>query len=112
MCLGPYRSKVVRPPLLPAARRSIRHGYHGTGQGVTVGGRTMAKATDELFGAACKAYERYVGNLGEFVKSMADLGVQVKNVEPFANFAEVIAAHELGGEIQPPATKGYDLLKD
>lgn len=72
----------------------------------------MAKATDELFNAACQAYERYVGNLSEFVRSMVDLGVQVKNVEPFANFAEVIVTHELGGEIQPPATKGYDLLND
>src|SRR5690349_16360399 len=72
----------------------------------------MPKPSLEQFEAACRAYEQYVGGLRQFVETMAVVGVQVRNVEPFANFAEVIAAHECGGTIQPPANEGYDLLTD
>jgi hypothetical protein len=70
----------------------------------------MPEPTQDQFDAACRAYERYVAELSTFVASMVAIGVRVKNVEPFANFAEVIAAHLLGGEIQPPANKHFDLL--
>ena len=70
----------------------------------------MPEPTQGQFDAACRAYERYVAELDAFVETMRAIGVRVKNVEPFANFAEVIAAHFLGGEIQPPANKGFDLL--
>jgi hypothetical protein len=72
----------------------------------------MAKPTDEQFETACRAYEQYVAGLRRFVEAMEAVGVQVRNVEPFANFAEVIAAHEFGGTIQPPTNEGYDLLTD
>lgn len=69
----------------------------------------MPDPTPEQFATVCAAYRRYVGELRAFAATMEAVGVRVRNVEPFANFAEVIAAHEFGGEIQPPANKGYDL---
>ena len=43
---------------------------------------------------------------------MKAAGVEVENVEPFASFAEVIAAREFGGIIQHATNVGFDLLTD
>ena len=72
----------------------------------------MPRPNAEQFEAVTRAYEAYVDALRKFVEGMSVVGVRVKNVEPFANFAEVIVAREFGGTIQPPATKGFDVLRD
>jgi hypothetical protein len=72
----------------------------------------MSKPTREQFDAVADAYEAYVTGLRRFVDAMAAVGVRVKNVEPFANFAEVLVAREFGGSIQPPANRGFDVLTD
>jgi hypothetical protein len=50
----------------------------------------MAKPTDQQFDTAFRAYEHYVAELHEFVEAMVAAVVQVRNVEPFANFAEML----------------------
>src|SRR5262249_14773193 len=72
----------------------------------------MPIPTAAKFDAGAHAYEAYVQGLHEFVEAMSVVGIRVKNVEPFANFAEVIVAREFAGSIQPPANKGFDVLTD
>jgi hypothetical protein len=44
------------------------------------------------FQEAFDAFDKYVSGLERLVAAMQALGVQTRNVDPFANFAEVIVA--------------------
>jgi hypothetical protein len=64
-----------------------------------------------------KLYEHAFGQFGAYLAArdklndaMALLGIQTRNVDPLANFAEVIVARDLSGTIQPAANKGFDVL--
>ena len=68
--------------------------------------------TAEQFDRAYQVYRDYVVVLRKFVDAMSDIGIMVRNVEPFANFAEVIVAREFDGEVQRATNKGFDVMAD
>lgn len=69
-----------------------------------------ARPSDDQFAAAYGAFEEYVAAKQRFVEAMHAVGVQTGNVDPFANFAEVIVAKEMRGSIQRATNKGFDVL--
>jgi len=72
----------------------------------------MPKPTEGQLQAAFDAYERYWISRQAFADAMQAVGVQGRNFEPFANFAEVIAARVYGGRLQRVVNKGFELETD
>ncbi len=57
-----------------------------------------------------RAFGEYLKSLKTLVERMGTLGVQTTNVDPYANFAEVLVARELGGTIQRATNAGFDVI--
>ena len=53
--------------------------------------------------------EEFVSRFGGLYEDSPWVAEAAWHERPFASFAEVIAAHAFGGEIQPPANKDFDL---
>lgn len=70
----------------------------------------LAHPRDEDFRRAFAAFNEYLVAMSKLNDAMATLGVPTRNVDPLANFAEVIVAKELNGVIQPAANKGFDVV--
>ena len=43
---------------------------------------------------------------------MGSVGIETKNIDPFADLAEVLVADAFEGKIQPRANKGFDVLTE
>ena len=65
---------------------------------------------DASFQDAYAAFYEYVSALERLADAMAVVGIPTRNVDPFANFAEVVIAREMGGTIQRATNEGFDVL--
>jgi hypothetical protein len=70
----------------------------------------MDSSREQTFAAVFRAFDEYVMARKRLAVALAQVGVRTPNVDPLANFAEVIVACEFDGAIQPPANKGFDVL--
>jgi hypothetical protein len=72
----------------------------------------MTTTTDrsQSFTEASTAFAEYVQAREHLATALARVGIRTPNVDPLANFAEVLVAQEFDGDIQPPANKGFDVL--
>jgi len=57
-----------------------------------------------------RQFNQYLTTLRQFNETMAAVGVTTFNVDPLANFAEVIVAYELQGAIQRATNEGFDVV--
>lgn len=64
------------------------------------------------FDAAYSAFADYTSALRKLNAAMCEVGIETINVDPMANFAEVIVARHFNGTIQPATNKGFDVLCD
>lgn len=70
----------------------------------------MHQPTDAEFQEAFAAFDSYVSALECLVDAMSAVGIPTRNVDPFANYAEVVIARETTGTIQRATNEGFDVL--
>ena len=70
----------------------------------------MILPTVEQYDEAMISFASYVSALERLTDSMKTIGIQTRNVDPFANFAEVIVSRLRGGLLQPATKMGFDVL--
>lgn len=46
----------------------------------------------------------------QFVEYMRDFGIETRNVDPFADMAEIVVAREFNGRLRPRANKDFDVI--
>jgi len=70
-------------------------------------GSTEGRAPE--FQRALAAFRDYIAAADILNDAMAAVGVPTRNVDPLANFAEVVVACELQGKVQRATNKGFDV---
>jgi hypothetical protein len=70
----------------------------------------MILPNPEQYDEAIRSFSGYVGALERLADAMGAIGVQTRNVDPFANFAEVLVSRVKGGLIQRATNAGFDIL--
>lgn len=70
----------------------------------------MPEPTPAQYEEAYESFGQYLASLKRFADAMEAVGIKTRNVDPFANFAEVIVARLTKGVIQPATNAGFDVL--
>ena len=70
----------------------------------------MNEGADDRYEPLFYAFGDYLKSLKVLVELMGGLGVATTNVDPYANFAEVLVAREFDGAIQRATNAGFDVL--
>jgi len=72
----------------------------------------MNERTVDRYEPVFHAFGEYLKVLKHLVEVMGSLGLQTTNVDPYASFAEVLVARELGGTIQRATNAGFDVIAE